>query len=205
VALNSNFAKSIAGPLEARWPRGEAPPIYVFDGGAGPDDLAFLSADPRRRSRYFAVDFPANTDTNVKFTLRYNEFFSPSITPGTAPGVAYDALFVLVYSAAAASDAPITGASLARAVARLVPPGVPVDVGASAAYRAFGALREGKNIDLNGAGTPLDFDVATGETRADYAVYCAHLDVRGGVDDVMESGLRYAGATSSLVGELRCP
>jgi ABC-type branched-subunit amino acid transport system substrate-binding protein len=205
VALNSSFARQIATPLEARWPRGVPPPLYVFDGGAGPDDIAFLTADPGRRARYFAVDFPANTATNLKFALRYNELHSPAVTPGTAPGVAYDALFVLVYAAAAAPDGPITGSSLSRGIARLVPPGTPIDVGGGAAYRAFEALRDGQSIDLNGAGTPLDFDLATGETQADYAVYCAHLDAKGSVDDVMESGMRYSGTAGALVGDMSCP
>jgi tRNA A-37 threonylcarbamoyl transferase component Bud32 len=206
VSINDGFAETIASPLEAKWTRENGPPpLYLFDGTMGPDAFRFLARDADRRHRYFSVDFPANTETNLKFALRYNEFFSPKITPGTAPGVAYDALYVLVYASAAVGDEPITGSALSRGIGQLVPPGVPIDVGGASTYKAFGALRAGQSIDLNGAGTPLDFDLGTGETRADYAVYCAHTDARGNVDDAMESGMRYSAKKGALDGEMRCP
>jgi branched-chain amino acid transport system substrate-binding protein len=136
--------------------------------------------------------------------MRYDELFSPKVTPGTAPGVAYDAFYVLAYAAYAAGDEPITGANLARGIARLVPPGAPIDVGPTHVFDAVAELRAGRNVDLKGAATRLDFDLATGETAADFAVYCLKTDEGGAAFDVMESGLVFHPGGTQLDGTMKC-
>ena len=104
---------------------------------------------------------PTATPTNAKFTMRYNEVFSPKVTMATSPASPYDAYYLLAYAAVAAGDGPLDGPSLSRAIPRLLPPGDPLDVGSTGIFTAAAALRAGKNVDLAGAYGRLDFDVAT--------------------------------------------
>jgi serine/threonine protein kinase/ABC-type branched-subunit amino acid transport system substrate-binding protein len=202
----SRVVPGVVARLEARWPNdGPYRPRYLLSMSTGQDELyRFVGSSAERRRRFLAVDLPANTETNVKFAMRYDEVFSPKVTPGTAPGVAYDAVYILAYAAYAVGDGPLSGSALAAAMARLVPPGDRVDVGPDRILEAIAALHSGRNIDLNGAATSLDFDLPTGENRSDFAVYCLKVDASGRAADTIESGLRYDSRTKTLSGASRC-
>jgi len=122
-----------------------------------------------------------------------------------SPGSVYDAFYVLAYAIYAAGDRPVRGSDIARSIARLLPPGQPIDVGPTGILDAFTALGEGRNIDLDGAATRLDFDMATGNTASDFAVLCVTTDERGVADDDIESGLVWRATTRRLEGRMSCP
>jgi hypothetical protein len=130
--------------------------------------------------------------------------YAPRIDVDDAWGAAYDAMYLFGYAVAALGDAPPTGANLARALRRLLPPGDAVDVGPSAILAALKALRAGKNIDLAGAGTTLDYDLDTGDAPAEQSMRCVGSS-KSGEPALVESELFYDPRTHRLSGGLNCP
>jgi serine/threonine-protein kinase len=195
-------------PLESRWPKGSQSPPYFLLGTSVSDGVSIfrlIGSDADRRRRYFGIAPPANTVLNLKFTLRYNETFSQKITINESPAAPYDSFYLLAYAAFAADGHPPTGSDLARAIPRLLPPGEEVDVGAGPILAALTELRGGKNIDLRGAQTALDFDIATGEPAGDMVVQCVGTDAHGVAIDGIDSGMIYDGKAGKLTGTLKCP
>jgi len=206
IVMRTDYSPAWLERLEASWPRARPKPIYVFFTSLDAPALApFVGRDASRRRRFFAVDTPANTEGNVKFAMRFNATYGPdaTTTPGTAPSVEYDPVYVAALAIVAAGDRPLTGHAVADGIARLVPPGPTIGVGSAHLYEAFDALSRGERIDLAGAGTPLDFDVATGESSPRTVVYCLKETPTG--LDAIESGVSYEIKSKSLTGMLRCP
>ncbi|MDI3288035.1 bifunctional serine/threonine-protein kinase/ABC transporter substrate-binding protein [Polyangium sp. 15x6] len=188
--------------LERRWPKNlRFRPHYVMSGSLASDDFLKLVAErPDASRRLLSVDAAMNPAL-AKFVVHHNEIFPDKVTPYDSTSAPYDAFYAVAYAALALGDEPITGRGLARAVRRLVPPGEPVEVGQGGIYTALKVLRGGKNIDLTGAQTSLDFDPETGDATVDFAVYC--LDPKRRV--AAESGLVYRAKTGKLEGAMRCP
>jgi branched-chain amino acid transport system substrate-binding protein len=201
------FDEELYGGVEHDWPAGRPPPFYVSSAGAAGLDSAQVRALAARRGdareRIFAVDTPARLAPNVKLSIHYNEVYETRLTPETTYGPAYDAFYVVAYSIAALGDKPVTGLEMARAIPRLLPPGEPVDVGPGAIVDALKALRAGKNIDLAGTTTSLDFDIDTGDAPVDFAVMCLKRTARGELA-AGESGVVMSARTSQLTGKLDC-
>jgi branched-chain amino acid transport system substrate-binding protein len=193
--------------VERAWPKGRPwapPPRYVTGEIAAPNILAMLRAQPDVRGRIFGVDTVTSTPAMGKFVLRYNEVFTPKITGRETAGAPYDAVYAVAYAAAALGAEPVTGPGLSRALSRLRPPGEPIDVGPGGIYPALAALGSGKNVDLVGTVTSLDFDPETGDATADFAVYCVGPTSFGDARDVVESGLVYDARARALRGTMRC-
>ena len=68
----------------------------------------------------------------------------------------------------------------------------------SAILDAVRALRAGRNVSLDGAGSQLDLDPETGEDPTDWAVYCLNTDDQGGSADGIESGIRFDHRSKAL-------
>ncbi|MRG90999.1 bifunctional serine/threonine-protein kinase/ABC transporter substrate-binding protein [Polyangium spumosum] len=188
--------------LEQRWPK-RLPfrPYYVMSGSLASDRfLALIGERPDASRRLLSVD-AAVSPALAKFVVHHNEIFPEQVTPYGATSAPYDAFYAVAYAAIALGDEPVTGRNLARAVRRLVPPGEPIEVGQGGIYPAIKALRAGKNIDLAGAQTSLDFDAETGDATVDFAVYCLDPKRRVAVD----AGLVYRARTGKLEGAMRCP
>ncbi len=202
----SCFSKVIE-PLEARWTH-RARPYYLTSQGM-PEFVRFAAKDATRRHRGFATTAVSTLPTNARLVLRYNMAFPREpVTRSEAPQPSYDAFYVLAYAAYALGEAPVTGPSLARAMARLLPPGKKIDVGPEDILAAFNVLRsDGANahIDLNGALGSLDFDSESGQAPVDYAITCASVDDHGVTSDTIDSGLWYDSRNGRLVGILHCP
>ncbi|HVY46105.1 MAG TPA: ABC transporter substrate-binding protein, partial [Minicystis sp.] len=184
--------------LERAWPAGARfRPRYV---GVEIDAAltAFVAEHPELGRRIFMTDLPSTART-AKFVLRHDEVFPHRASPRIPVMAPYDAFYVVAYAAAAAGAEPLSGRVLARGIRRLLPPGEAVDVGPGGIYPAFGALASGKNVDLAGLATTLDFDLATGDPTADFAIYCASPV------GAVETGLVYRAAAQRLEGTLRCP
>jgi hypothetical protein len=168
--------------------------------------LDLVAAHPDARARMLGVGTVHSTAALEKLVLDYNEVFpSSKVTQDDAPGAPYDGFYLLAYAAAALGDQPITGPALARAIPRLLPPGEPVDVGPGGVYKAFGVLGGGKNVDLDGASTSLDFDLATGDAATDLAAYCLAPGASGGALREIPSGLLFRARSGKLEGTRRCP
>ncbi len=195
-------------PIEARWPSAERHrPYYLsLDSFGGDVDLLrWLGKKPELRRRFFQASPPSNSPANVRFTSRYNDTFSDKVTADLSPAAPYDALYLLAFSLAAADDLSAGGPGLARAIARLLPPGTDIEVGPSQILDALAALQKGGNVDLSGAGGPLDFDLTTGESFVNYTIECVGAGGPASAPTVVDSGLRFSGSTKKLTGTLKCP
>jgi len=194
-------------PLESAWPRAEdhRPTYVALNSFTGTSFSTWLGTNAELRHRFIGIAAPASTPANARFTMRYNEAYAEKVTANLSPAAPYDAFYLLAYAALAAGEGARRGSDLARAIERLTPPGKRIEVGPSAIFDAAAALRAGEKIDLAGAGGPLDFDLGTGESPADYVFVCPGVNARGFAENEAESGLGFASADRALHGALRCP
>jgi serine/threonine protein kinase/ABC-type branched-subunit amino acid transport system substrate-binding protein len=191
--------------VEKAWPRSAPRPLYISSSGLPDGMLAFAGGDASRRKRLFGINARSATLPNAQLATHYSEVFADRVTSDTAPAAAYDAFYLLAYAAAAApADEPMSGEVLARGITRLLPPGPVVDVGPAHILDALGRFKSGGTIDLNGAMSPLDFSVHTGDTTFDLVVTCARVDGSGRAVDEMDSGFEYSRTTGSVRGTNRC-
>jgi hypothetical protein len=205
VVLGNEVFGAVASSLDARWPAGLTRPRYVATGGnVDAAMLRYFGSDPDRRHRFLATELASRSKANVLLVTRYNEFFEPRITPTFALGPSYDAFYLLAYAAYAAGAGARDGVQLARAIPRLLPPGRAVDVGPSGVFDVVRALANGGTVDLNGAGSSLDLDPETGETRADWDVLCVGVDESGAATSLVPSGLAYHAGARALEGRMNC-
>jgi branched-chain amino acid transport system substrate-binding protein len=165
--------------------------------------LAFAGKTAERRRRFFSVTSVSSTPANARVVARYSQVYSDDDTRTFSPNSSYDAFYLLAYAALALGEEPATGPALARAIARTLPPGRPIDVGPSGIFDALNTLAAGERIDLNGATGRLDFDMETGEAPVDLAVLCVRSDSNG-IENV-ESGLVYDAREGALRGAMHCP
>jgi branched-chain amino acid transport system substrate-binding protein len=196
---------AIVERAEKAWPAGAEHPTYVKAGTLAPSVVSFIGKSAERRHRFLGLTSESTTAANARFVARYNAAYGDHVTRTFSPNSSYDAFYVVAYAALSLGDAPVTGEALAGAVARLLPPGKPIDVGPSAIFDGLNELSTGRGIDVNGATGPLDFDLKTGDALVDIAVICADVDARGVASSVRESGLVYDASSRALRGDLRCP
>jgi branched-chain amino acid transport system substrate-binding protein len=186
--------------VERAWPEGaRARPLYLGHIGEGSGVLEAIARRPDLARRVFPIDASIGTNAVAKLVLRHNRVFDRKITAATGNSAPYDAFYTLAYAAAALGPEPITGKNLARAIPRLLPPGAPIDVGPGGIFDAFNTLAGGKNIDLQGTITTLDFDLETGDPPTDFSVFCV------GAEGHSESGLVYRARSGKFEGTWRCP
>lgn len=177
-------------------------PRYIIGGGlaSGPVfELAKLDANVPPR---LFVDVPATDQAATRrFSMRYQGAYPNDPANSGVNAAPYDAFYVFAYAAMSLGKTPITGANLARAVKRLLPPGEPIDVGPSGILPAFNVLAAGRTIDLSGAQTSLDFDLKTGDAPVDYEFQCFDRKTQKAIS----SGIFYRARTGHLEGSWKCP
>ena len=182
-------------------------PGYLIASGATGDVASFFGDSVDRRHRVFAVMTPSNSSPNARFVIRYNQSRATPVSRVTNGSSSYDAFYLLAYGLLGLGDGePVTGSAIARDFSRLVPPGKAIEVGPTSVLDALSVLRSGGGIDLEGAATGLDFDLATGEADCDFALLCPGVrkDGRASGEDV-ESGAVYRAKSGRSEGVLRCP
>jgi ABC-type branched-subunit amino acid transport system substrate-binding protein len=202
VVLPSDGVEAIAA-LEQRWPPRRAyRPMYVGTGGLSDPEYGKLFAEhPSLARRLFSVDTSISSQALQKFVLHYNELVPEKVEPENATSAPYDAFYLVAYAAIALGDAPITGRSLSRALGRLMPPGERIDVGPAGIYPALKVLASGRNVDLAGAQTSLDFDPESGDATAEFVVFCRDVARNASI----ESGLVFDPAAGKFRGAMHCP
>lgn len=196
-------ARDVLLPLEEgfRGPLAERP-LYVVTGSLETTGLAdIVRRHPTLVDRLYGLTTPTKTNANMQFTRNFNAAFGTAFSLAESPGAPYDSLYLIAYAAARAAD-PSSGQSLAGAIPSLVGGRVPVDVGASSFLRALSELRAGQTVDLQGAFSTLDFDLATGESQTDYAILCASGEKES--FRVLETGLTYRAKEDRFSGKLEC-
>jgi hypothetical protein len=192
--------------LESSWSGQEPRPTYLFPNDVLAPYAAYLGRSVARRRRMFAINSDSSSTANARFVMRYNDTHTEHVGLTINPGPSYDAFYVLSYAAYALGAEAVTGTALARAFGRLIAPADPVEVGPTHVFDAVRLLAAGGRIDLHGAASGLDFDLASGEAPSDFALVCAAVDKRGVVTgDDLESGIVFRAARRRVEGALRCP
>jgi branched-chain amino acid transport system substrate-binding protein len=200
------IAKVFAG-IESAWPAGKPRPYYLFSDGALVQN--FYDAvearrgdggadDPRRRIRGTYGATPSGSVFS-SFQLRLASA-SPESDPYAGAANAYDAAYAVAYGLAAIGNQPLTGANLALAFRKLVPPGTPYDVGPNNISPVLQALQAGVGIDLRGASGSLDFNTATGDVTTDIDVWCLAPNASL-TTSFSPSGQTYSATGDTLVGQ----
>jgi hypothetical protein len=208
IIVGTGAGAEFVDAIERVWPQvSPFRPRYLLGTLAGISLQPLLIRSPEARKRIFGVDSRSDTAVIAKFVMHHNEVFTTTRTTASEGTFApYDSFYLLAYAAAALGQQPITGINLAGAFRRLQPPGEPVEVGPAALYGALGALAAGKNIDLEGTTTTLDFDQETGDATATFSLYCWALgETPGAPPRVIESGVHFDGKTQKPTGALHCP
>ncbi len=185
-AVNEVFAK-----IEIEWPAATPhKPRYVFSDAVYGSTLAnAVNAEPDpvqradwRRRTTGVVPGPSDKDAAYKgFLVSYASGMRPGDPTIFGAASAYDAAYLLFFSAATITSGPITGLKLAEGMAKMSkadPMDAVVKVGSSELPGALNKLSEGtyKSIDYNGAFGPLNFDAATGEPAANVQIFCLAND-----------------------------
>jgi serine/threonine-protein kinase len=195
----------VVDPLERAWTERSFRPRYLKPTALPPSVLEWIGTGAERRRRFLSVTTASSTSANARFVDRYAAAYAESVTRTFAPNSSYDAFYVLAYATHALGSEPVTGANLARAIGRLLPPGRPIDVGPGGIFDALNTLSSGGNIDLNGAAGRLDFDLESGEEPIDLAVLCVRRSDDGATNESVESGLVYDASARVLRGAMSCP
>ncbi|MBK9263539.1 MAG: ABC transporter substrate-binding protein [Polyangiaceae bacterium] len=197
--------------IEVGWTAPTHRPRYVFSdanfSGAVADIInvetdVMKRADLRRRTTG-VVPGPGDTDSLYKaFLLSYGSRPGDATIFGSAS--AYDAAYLLFYSAAFIKDGPITGIKLAEGMANMsnaAPMDAEVDVGTTDLPGALNKIADGTytSIDYNGAFGPLNFDSATGEPAANVQIFCLADDGTGKATHQL-SGSFYNADTGKIEG-----
>ncbi len=207
IVLSSDVAavRQLVEPLEKAWSAARPRPVYVAVSQLPSLAVEWSGASAERRRRFFGVLPLAMTSVNARFVMHFNEGAPKRVTATDAPNTSYDSFYVLAYASYAVGTQRVTGTALASAIARLVPPGKPADVGPDGIFDAYSTLQRGEKIDLNGAFGSLDFDLTTGDEPFQFAVECIGTNEEGRANHGIESGLVYASGTDRLEGTMRCP
>ncbi len=205
IIQGASMESNVIEPLEAAWSRRDYRPRWLWWTAIPRRLFGWIGKSAERRSRFFGLEPVSSTSVNARFVMHFNESSPTKATLTNGPNTTYDAFYLLAYATYALGEEPVTGPNLSRAIARLVPPGKPVDVGPEGIFDAYATLRRGDKIDLNGATGSLDFDLASGESPFDHAVLCIGLDGAGAAAESIESGAVFRSATDRIEGTLHCP
>jgi ABC-type branched-subunit amino acid transport system substrate-binding protein len=198
----------IFGPIESGWSAGTVyrPRFVLTDGAQVPELTKLVGSNADLRKRTIGT-VPGTTSEQFKnFASRYRaDPLTADTNPDQYTAAAYDAAYLLAYAIAAVGPQPITGATLAEGLKRMVPPGRAIEIGPGPINDAFAELAAGKNIDVNGVSGPLDFDVKTGEAESDIQIWCIDINTSGMAVGFKNSGAYYDSKTKTLVGTVVCP
>lgn len=172
--LGTSEVAQIVQYIEEGWAGPDADrPVYLIPDGGFTPELATVAAAFGAQGR---IRGTVAGSSSVEFEAFAGEFRTSFTGGQSAPDVfgaagAYDAIYLLVYSALALGDTPPTADALARGFGSLVV-GESVSVGKADLGVAASILGEGGAVDLVGASGSLDFDLQSGDTPSDIQVLC---------------------------------
>lgn len=190
-------------PIERGWPTKSAYRARYVIGGAMEREVLvkFIASHKSANARLMASNPSSDLPATRPFRIRYNGAVLANARNDSVNAAPYDAFYIFAYAAMSLGQTPLTGTNLARAVKRLLPPGTPIDVGPSGILPAFKELSAGRNIDLGGAQTSLDFSLETGDPTVDFELNCVDVKTLQRVF----AGVYYRAKTGHLEGTWKCP
>lgn len=189
-------------PIEQQWASanpGIPRPIHIIQDVSAPRVGGIMasplgsSTNMRHRVFFFGAKLPTSSLVS-DFTAHYQQA-NPGFT-GQIPNIVYsenDAAYVAIYGMAATGSAPLTGPNIGAALAKgkINPPGKSINALPLDLPLGLSTLTNGANIDLNGVGGPLDFDLKKGAITNDVAIECFNSTftlVDSGFDWIYSSG-----------------
>ena len=181
-------------------------PIYLLPDDDSPSFAPFVDESEDRARRVFSIQPLSSATPSGRFATRSNRERHANFARVLDPNTTYDAFYALAYASfSVPPDARVDGVELAGRFAQLVGPGKTVEVGAAGVFDALTALSSGGTINLEGAASSLDFDLKTGETSEDLALFCSDVGARGAkTGEEVESGVVYRSKLHHLEGTVRC-
>jgi branched-chain amino acid transport system substrate-binding protein len=195
IFVGTNEVVKILAGVESGWQEGSYRPRYLFsDGAAVPELVQFLvntDTSDLVRKRILGTMTTGNSARFNAFASAFSAKFpqQPSTVYGAAG--AYDAVYLLAYSATAVGAKAINGPDLLDGFGLLAPGGgaLTVGVGPDNITSAFSTLGGGQQINLDGASSPLDFNATTHATlTTETQVWCLP-SVSGKAQDPILSGM----------------
>lgn len=197
--------------IEGQWPTGAsspARPYYLVSEGAKLAELISAVAqstdrhpDQKLTSRVRVFGPRYNQTLYSLLQNRYSAAYNEPMPDIYGVTGSYDAFYLIAYALLASQNPSVpTGASIASGLARTVPPGQAITAGPTDISKAVSELAAGRNIDYDGVTGSLDFEVTTGDSIADYDLFC----VQG--TGFRATGQYYRSATSQMNGSFAaCP
>jgi hypothetical protein len=194
----------IANLVDNAWPRSRARPAYLLQEGTTELFRDFVGRNDDRRRRVFAIGTPWNTAPNRAFVDRFNGQNTAHASYQFNPSPSYDSVYLATYAAFALGEAALDGASMSRALSRVVRRGDAAEVGPFQVFRILQTLGRGEDVALVGAAGSLALDEATGEAPVDLDLLCAAFDA--GSDRIVDAnaGLTFRAGSHSVLGTMRC-
>ena len=202
TATDPDASPGVMQQIEEGWsdPTANSEPYYLFaDGGLIAEvENAATTTGARLRVRGTVPGTKGEMTSPVGlYSGRYDQMFpgdegAPTVFGGAG---AYDTIYLLAYSVAAANGAPMTGEQFARGLLRMND-GEGIEVGPPKFGSANNTLQNGGSINFIGASGPLDFDVVAGEAESDIQIWCINSSNKGEF-----SGLFYSASFEGMEGD----
>jgi branched-chain amino acid transport system substrate-binding protein len=192
----------IIKPVEMGWNSPLRPAYLLSDGGKKPELLQLVAGNDPLRVRVQGTVPGTNSPSFNGFRNRYTSKF-----PGPFPDVfgmagAYDSTYLVALAIASIGAQPITGAAIGDGMRRTVG-GTKFVIGQDKTLDAFNVITSGKNLDVDGASGPLDFDLQTHEAPSDIDVFCIANQAMMPV--FQSSGRFFDATTQKMAGVYNCP
>lgn len=207
VAMASDFPTYHLPRIEKKWPTATPRPFYVVT-QMSYDAATFENAvtDDALRVRISGTH-PFTTDQlrrNIdgyatRYQLSYKE-------PPDGNFSGYEAFYATALAIAANSGQPtLDAARISAGFASLVG-GEPYDVGPGGGLSiALETLLRGRNLDLRGLYTELDWNLTTREIASDMGMFCFAREPGGRLTLKDVPGLRWSAASGEVTGTYSCP
>lgn len=203
VAVSSSEFVSLMLDYEAQRDGSKEPPFYLLSPYLfGRHDVKETVSGLGLREHTLGVNFAAAEDSTL-----YDAYLSRLMRANKAVDFDlsgsenfYDAAYYTLYSIAAASAGPLTGARVAQGMQRLFGGERSYEIGPSDVGELVALLRKEPETRVNLSGTmgPANFDAETGARRGQPSVFC--IDSSGFVQNAMT----YDEKTGQLSGSPPC-
>src|SRR5262249_17374752 len=83
--------------VEAKWPAGKRPPLYLLAIDPLEPFAAFLGRSVSHRHRMYGLSSTSTSSANAHFVIRYNIARDAGVSRAVNPGNSYDAFYVLAF------------------------------------------------------------------------------------------------------------
>ncbi|HTU58128.1 MAG TPA: ABC transporter substrate-binding protein [Polyangiales bacterium] len=189
-------------PLERSWGDQPRPHYVAIDSVKVPELLDAVASNDELRQRIrgtgvlpTAASKPVFDAFRLDFRVRYPLAAVTNAISGMGP--AYDATLAIAYAIAANGQSPVTGANIARGLARLAG-GSPVELRSTKILAAFQELAAGRAIEAVGTFGPLAWNASGSPLGGLIEIWC--LGVAAGKPTYESAGLTFDVASQQTRG-----